>query len=78
EMRDSRPATKDELIGLFEHMERELDVGGFLLPAEKRPTMVRNIRNMLSRAELTEQEVRTFRGMISSLTHMRRERKERK
>ncbi|MGI9481650.1 MAG: RNA methyltransferase, partial [Hyphomicrobiales bacterium] len=42
EMRDSRPATKDELIGLFEHMERELDVGGFLLPAEKRPTMVRN------------------------------------
>jgi tRNA/rRNA methyltransferase len=67
-MPGTRPATKDELIGLFEHLERELDAGGFLHVREKRPTMVRNLRNLLQRARLTEQEVRTLRGVIASLT----------
>jgi len=72
--RSSRPATKQELTGLFEHLESELDDCGFLRPPEKRPAMVRNIRNMLQRAQLTEQETRTFRGIISGLTrtHLRR------
>ena len=61
------PAGKKELQGLFEHLERELDACGFLFVAEKRPVMVRNIRNMLQRAELTEQEVRTLRGVIAGL-----------
>ena len=71
--RYSRPANKRELRGLFEHLEAELDDCGFLHPPEKRPAMVRNIRNMLHRACFTEQEVRTFRGMISGLTrtHLR-------
>jgi tRNA/rRNA methyltransferase len=30
--------------------------------------MIRNLRNLLARAEMTEQEVRTFHGMISALT----------
>ncbi len=63
----TRAATKEELIGLFEHLERELDEANFLRPPEKRPAMVRNLRNMLSRANLTEQEVRTLRGVIASL-----------
>ncbi len=66
-MRKSRPGTKEELIGFFEHLEAELDEAGFLRPVEKRPTMVRNIRNLFQRAELTEQEVRTLRGIIASL-----------
>jgi len=64
----TRPATKAELAGLFEHLERELDVAGFLRPPEKRPAMVRNLRNMLQREGLTEQDVRTLRGVIASLT----------
>lgn len=64
----TRPATKAEMLGLYEHLERELDACGFLHVREKRPIMVRNIRNMLGRARLTEQEVRTFRGMIAGLT----------
>ena len=67
-LRGNPPATKDEMIGLFEHLERELDAGGFLKPAEKRPMMVRNIRTMLERMQATEQEVRTLRGIIASLT----------
>ncbi len=63
----TRPANKKELVGLFEHLEKELDDCGFLRPPEKRPAMVRNIRNMFQRAAMTEQEVRTFRGVISGL-----------
>ena len=44
----------------------ELDASGFLYPPEKRPAMVRNIRNVFSRAGLMEQEVRTLRGIISA------------
>lgn len=63
----ARAATKAELLGLFEHLEAELDRAGFLYPPEKRPRMVRNIRNLFARADLTEQEVRTLRGIVASL-----------
>lgn len=75
-MGGSAPATKSELFGLFEHLERALDDSGFLKPPEKRASMVRNIRAMLERMEATEQEVRTLRGIVASLTytHKRSER----
>lgn len=72
--KNTRLANKDELVGLFEHLEMELDNCGFLRPPEKRPTMVNNIRNIFQRANMTEQEVRTFRGIISGLVR-RHERK---
>jgi tRNA/rRNA methyltransferase len=61
------PATRQELGELFEHLERELDVGGFFFPAEKKETMARNIRAMILRSGLSDQEVRTIRGMIVAL-----------
>jgi tRNA/rRNA methyltransferase len=64
---DTRPANKKELVALFEHLEAELIASGFLWPAEKRPAMVRSIRNMIQRANFTEQDVRTLRGAIASL-----------
>ncbi len=66
-LKESRLANKQELIGLYEHLEAELDDAGFLRPPEKRPSMVRNLRNMFARADLTEQEVRTLRGVVASL-----------
>ncbi len=68
EYQQTRPAKKEELLGFFEHLEGELDRFGFLKPPEKRPSMVRNLRNMFQRASLTEQEVRTLRGVVASLT----------
>jgi tRNA/rRNA methyltransferase len=61
-------------MGLFEHLESELDESGFFKSPEMRPVIVRNLRNMLQRIELSEQEVRTFRGLIASLTrtHLRK------
>lgn len=64
---ETRPAEKAELLGLFEHLETELDVCGFLRNQQQRPTMVRNLRNALGRAAFTEQEVRTLRGIITCL-----------
>ncbi len=67
----TQPATKRELVGMFEHLERELDAAGFLYPPEKRPSMVLNIRNMLQRAGLRENEVKIFRGIITMLSKRR-------
>ncbi len=64
---ESLPATKAELIGMFEHLEGLLDQTGFFTSADKRVSMVHNLRTMLSRASFTAQEVRTFRGVISSI-----------
>ena len=65
---DTRPATRAELLGLFDHLEGELDRTGFLYPPEKRPSMVRAIRNMFHRMAATEQDVRTWRGIVASLS----------
>ncbi len=63
----SRPAERHEMLGFFEHLERELDACGFLFPPEKRETMVNNIRTMFARMAPTEQEVRTLRGIVAIL-----------
>jgi len=66
------PASREELIRLFEHLEEELEKGGFLFPPGNRPGMIRNLRNILHRAQLTDQEVRTLRGVIVALTQGKR------
>lgn len=71
---DAVPAARAALFALFEHLERELDASGFLRPPEKRPAMLRNIRNMFHRMGLTDQDVRTWRGMIAALSGSRRRR----
>jgi tRNA/rRNA methyltransferase len=65
----SRPASKEELEGFFTHLKTELLACGFLRPPEKVPSMMRNIRTMFLRANLTEQEVRTLRGIVGGLTY---------
>jgi len=63
----AKPASRAELVGLFDHLEKELDAAEFLFPPAKRQTMVRNIRAMIMRSGLTDQQVRTIRGMIVAL-----------
>ena len=64
---DTRPATRAEVHAMFAHFEAALDAAGFLAPPEKKPAMARNLRNMFHRASLTEQDVRTLRGVINAL-----------
>jgi tRNA/rRNA methyltransferase len=64
---DETLADKAQLLGLFEHIEGELDRLGFFNPPHKRQTVVRNLRTMLTRMAPTEQEVRTLRGIVATL-----------
>ncbi len=66
-------ATQDEVLMLFEHLERELDESGYLFPPDKRPAMVRNLRSIFLRAGLTEPEVRSLRGVVKALVQRRRD-----
>jgi tRNA/rRNA methyltransferase len=62
------PADQATMLGLYEHLEEELDFSGFFFPPEKKPSMIRNLRVALGRARFTDQEARTFRGVITALT----------
>jgi tRNA/rRNA methyltransferase len=63
----SEPATREQVIGFFGQLENALDRSGFFTAPDKRPTVINNIRAMFSRGPLSAQEVRTLRGIISSL-----------
>ena len=63
----AQPATREELFGFFGHLEEALDKRRFFKTPQLRPSMVKNLRNLFHRAELTEQEVRTLHGVITAL-----------
>lgn len=69
----SRRATKEELLGLFEHLESALDAARYFKTPETRPTQVRNLRNVFQRAGLTEQEVRSLHGVVTMLVGRRKD-----
>lgn len=61
------PAHKTDLIRLMEHLEEALDAVNYFRPADKRPVMSRNLRGILQKAGLSDQEVRTLRGVLAAL-----------
>jgi tRNA/rRNA methyltransferase len=73
---DCGPAAKEKLLTFFGHLERELDECGFLRVADKRPGMIRNIRNIFQRANLTGQEIQTLHGVVHELATYRRKKGE--
>ena len=50
--RQRRRRPRKSCCSFFAHLEEELDRSGFLRNVEKRPSMVRNLRNLFQRAEL--------------------------
>lgn len=71
---ETRVATKAELESFLVHLIDELDACGFLRNLPKRPGMVRNIRHLLQRGEVTSQELRTLHGIVTELAIGRRQR----
>jgi len=68
----AEPADRAMLMTFFRHLESELDACGFLRNAAKRPGMVRNLRALFQRAELTVPEVCTLHGVVKELRWGRR------
>jgi tRNA/rRNA methyltransferase len=66
-----RLADKADLLRLFDHLESALDDAGFFRPTERRPHMVLALRAILQRAELSEQDVRTLRGVVAAFQRPR-------
>lgn len=62
----SPPAPREALVSLFASLEDALEEAGFY-PPEKREIIARNMRDMLHRMAMTEQDVRTLRGALRAL-----------
>ncbi len=67
------PAPREMVTSFFDHLENALEERGFFRPAHKRPVMSRNLRNIFHRMAMSEQDVRTLRGMIVRLVEGPRE-----
>ena len=63
----SPAARKEDVLSFFEFLEGELTTAGYFRPEDKAPIMRRNLRNILQRVSLTEQDVRTLRGAMVRL-----------
>jgi tRNA/rRNA methyltransferase len=61
------PARKEDVLGLLDYLESELTEAGYFRPENKQPIMRRNLRNILQRLDMSEQDVRTLRGAIVRL-----------
>lgn len=68
EERQQLPAQHEELNNLYNRLEEELRAGHFFRTQEMQPTVMRNLKNLLGRTEMTSQEVNTFHGLITALT----------
>ena len=62
------PAPQEEFNAFFDRFDGLLDEGRFYREEGLRPTMTRNIRTMMLRAEMSEQEIRTYHGILSALS----------
>jgi tRNA/rRNA methyltransferase len=65
------PAAAALVEGFIGHLEAELEAGGFFFPVEKKPSMMRNLTGLFTRAQLSEQEVATLRGAVHALAQGR-------
>jgi len=64
---NTEAVSKEQLLNFLTRLEAGLETGGFFKSPDMRPIMVRNIRNLFQRADLTEQEVRTLHGIMEAL-----------
>ena len=68
----SEPASQHQMQAFFENLVRELDKVEFLRPAEKRETMLVNLRNIFSRMDPTKQDMHTLHGVIMAIAEGRK------
>ncbi len=68
----SEPASQYQMQAFFDHLVRELDKVEFLRPAEKRDTMLVNLRNIFTRMEPTKQDMHTLHGVVMAIAEGRK------
>jgi tRNA/rRNA methyltransferase len=68
----STRASQHQIDAFFENLVRELDKVEFLRPAEKRETMLVNLRNIFTRMEPTKQDMHTLHGVVMAIAEGRK------
>ncbi len=61
------PAPQAELDGLIAELDGMLDAKGYFFPEDRAPATRRTLRNLLTKPSWNSLEVRTLRGVLSSL-----------
>lgn len=68
----SQRASQHQIEAFFGNLVRELDKVEFLRPAEKRDTMLVNLRNIFTRMEPTKQDMHTLHGVVMAIAEGRK------
>src|SRR4030081_1038223 len=68
----SERATQHQMQSFFANLVRELDRVEFLRPAEKRETMLVNLRNIFARMDPTKQDMHTLHGVVMAIADGRK------
>jgi len=68
----SPPASQHQIDAFFENLVQELDKVEFLRPAEKRDTMLVNLRNIFTRMEPSKQDMHTLHGVVMAIAEGRK------
>src|ERR1700681_1246039 len=68
----SEPASQHQMQAFFDNLVRELDKVEFLRPAEKRDTMLVNLRNIFARMDPTKQDMHTLHGVVMAIADGRK------
>src|ERR1700723_631949 len=68
----SERASQHQMQAFFDNLVRELDKVEFLRPAEKRETMLVNLRNIFARMDPTKQDMRTLHGVVMAIAEGRK------
>ena len=67
DMNDSTPAPQGEITGFIERLEEDLETRRFFRTPEMKPTVMVNIRDIFTRNDISQQELRTLHGILSAL-----------
>ncbi len=62
-------APKEELHGLFAHLEAALEARGYFRPPSKKPKMADKLRAVLTRPGFSPGEIKVLRGVLASLDY---------
>ena len=65
------PAPQDELDGMIAQLDAMLDETGYFFPPDRAPAVRRTLRTLLTKPGWSSQEVRTMRGVLSTLDRPR-------
>src|SRR5215831_13270305 len=68
----SERASQHQMQAFFDNLVTELDRVEFLRPAEKRDTMLVNLRNIFFRMEPTRQDMHTLHGVVMAIAEGRK------